>query len=180
SAPRSAVMRTMAVIMLNLSASPRRRAQGWLTRSLRMNRSSLGTVPLQALDVDVVQCGLHEVRGLLVAHRFAAVQRRLVRLERVIVRFLVEDVELLLELVDRELHAVTRGHADQEKDLPAGIQRSAPPGEYRRERPPALRVLVLVLLDDALFLDDFVAALLHVRRPVRSDVHVRDLVNRFL
>src|SRR2546430_3240653 len=61
----------------------------------------------------------------------------------------------------------------------AGIQRSAH-REYRRRRPRALRVPVLVLLDDMLFLDDFVAALLHVRRPVRSDVHVRDLVDRFL
>src|SRR3989442_8324883 len=161
-------MRTMAVIMLNLSASPRRRAQGWLTRSLRMNRSSLGPVPLQALDVDVVQCGLHEVRGLLVAHRFAAVQRRLVRLERVVVRLLVEDVELLLELVDRELHAVTRGHADQEKDLPAGIQRSAP----SRIPPGAALALRLGLLPlhEGLFLNPLVARLLHVRRTGGSHV----------
>src|SRR5438093_8027240 len=112
----SAVIRTTAVIMLNLSSSPRRRAHGWPTRSSRMQgqgplgakrRSSLGLIScLQALDVDVVERRLHEVSGLLKSHRLAPVERRLVRVERVFVRPVVVHMELLLEQVDSELHAV--------------------------------------------------------------------------
>ena len=67
----------------------------------------------QALDVDVVQRRLHVVRGLLETHRLAAIERGLVRVERVLARLVVVHVELLFALVDRELDAVTRGRADQ-------------------------------------------------------------------
>src|SRR5688500_20208597 len=68
----------------------------------------------QALHVDVVERGLHEMRGLLVGHRATAVERGLVRIERVRTRQRVVLVECLLELVDRELDAVTRRGADHE------------------------------------------------------------------
>src|SRR5437773_716158 len=85
SAPFSAVIRTTAVI-----------------------------TPLEALHVDVVQGRLHVVRGFLKGHRPAAIERCLVRIEAVLARLFVEDVELLFALIDRELDAVTRRRADQE------------------------------------------------------------------
>src|SRR6266511_2226200 len=69
-APRSAVMRTTAVII---------------------------ATALQALHVNVVQRRLHDVRGLLVAHRFATLERGLVRLVGVLIRALVVTVERFLE-----------------------------------------------------------------------------------
>src|SRR5687768_14714734 len=86
SAPRSAVMSTTAVI---IGGS-------------------------EALDVDVVQCGLHEMRGFLVAHRLTALERGLIRLVRVLIRPFVVTMEPFLELVDGELDAVASGAADQE------------------------------------------------------------------
>src|SRR5687768_18443406 len=68
----------------------------------------------KAFDVDVVQCGLHEVRGFLVAHSLAALERGLIRLVRVLVRPFVVAMEPFLELVDGELDAVASGAADQE------------------------------------------------------------------
>ncbi len=73
-----------------------------------------GGYHLKALDVDVVECGLDVVRGFLKGHGPAPIERRLVRVERVLARLLVEYVELLFALIDRELDAVTRSRADQE------------------------------------------------------------------
>src|SRR5258706_9681371 len=86
SAPRSAVISTQAVI----TSSPRS----------------------QTFDVDVVERGLHVVRGLLKAHGLAAGERGAVGVVDVSARLLVIAVERLFELVDRQLDAVARGTAD--------------------------------------------------------------------
>jgi hypothetical protein len=65
-----------------------------------MSTTAVIIARLEALDVDVVQRGLHQMRRLLVAERLAALERRGVRLVGVLVRPLVVAVELFLELVD--------------------------------------------------------------------------------
>src|ERR671934_2307375 len=84
---------------------------------------TIAVITLQRLDVDVVQRAGDEVRGVLIRARFAAVQRGLVRVERVGLRLpiglLLQCGELLLDLDD----AIARGAADHERTSLAGTVR---------------------------------------------------------
>src|SRR5437867_4032537 len=126
---------------------------------------------LETLDVDVVERGLHEMRGFLVSHRLAALQRGLVRLVGVLIRPLVVAVETLLELVDGELDAVASGAADQD----------GPPGACSglRIRREGRRYLRAIALDGLLLADhdrtdglvDDVRLFLDLGASIRGDVH---------
>src|ERR1700687_2600241 len=102
-APFSALMRTTAVIM---------------------------SAPSQALHVDVMEGRLHEVRGLLHAHRLPARQGGGGRIVDVMVGFFLVLVERLFELVDGQLDPVPCCAADQLK----------PPGACSKARIPAGRL----------------------------------------